>query len=90
MIMLDILAYYSLICFFAYYIINHSSFLEAVRVCIMPKLPIWLAKSLTCAFCFTFWVLMAFSLFTGWTPLPVVCAPVVLGMDLAYRKLQSS
>lgn len=86
--MIDQILVLSLFVFFVYYLLNHATLFERLRAAVLPVLPHWIANSLQCAFCFTWWSLAAFSLFTGWNPFPLLCPPVVLGMDLVYRRLR--
>ncbi len=88
--MIEILLFYVLAIWFAYYLTNHAemSLLVKLRAAVFPVLPGWLAYSIQCAFCFSWWVLTALSLFTGWTPLMVLCPPVCLFVELTYQRLK--
>lgn len=73
---------------FAYFLVNHAEMFARLRQAVMPALPGWIRYVLECAICFSFWILAALSLFTGWTPLLVMCPPCVLFADLTFRRLK--
>lgn len=84
------LVFWTLAIWFLFYLMNHAAMFDRLRAAVMPALPRWIAYSVSCAFCTAFWVLAAFSLFTGWTPLLLVCPPTTLMWDLAYRRLKGT
>lgn len=79
---------HSIVGWFVYFIINHANLTAKVRTAAMPALPGWLRGSLECPLCLTFWILVAVSLCDVFTPLVVLCPPVVLAMDLVYCRLR--
>lgn len=81
---------FSLTLWSAFYLVNHADLTAKVRNAVFPVLPRWLAYPLQCAFCSTVWVLVAISLFTGFTPLLLWSPPLTLGLDLAYRRLSNT
>lgn len=85
---MDLLIYVLVIWFF-YYLINHSLIFEKLREAAMPALPQWMQTLISCAFCITFWITAALSLFKGFTAAIFAAPPCVLFVDLAYRKLTS-
>lgn len=78
---------YVLVVWFAFYIVNHSLILEKLRNAAIPALPQWLQTLVQCAICFSFWITVALSLFTGFTMAVFAAPPCILFVDLAYRKL---
>jgi hypothetical protein len=77
----------SLALWLLYFLVNHAEMFRRLRTAVMPALPNWLRYPLECALCLPFWVLVAASLLTGWTPMVLWVPPVVLGLDLCYRRL---
>lgn len=88
MIFLEQVVLTALAIWFVFFLINHADLTAKVRNALMPALPRWLSYPLQCAICFSFWLLAAFSLFTGWNPLILCVPPVTLGIDLSFRRLQ--
>lgn len=78
----------SLAVWMAFYVVNHAEMTVRLRETALPLLPKWLAYPLTCAICFGWWVMAAFSLLTGFTPLLLLVPPVTLLIDLAYQRLR--
>ena len=82
------LLFWTLAIWFGYYLVNHAQMFDRLRTAAMPALPGWLRYALECAICFSFWILAALSLFTGWTPMLLMCPPCTLIFDLVYRRLK--
>jgi len=73
---------------FLYFMVNHAEMFSRLRQAAMPALPKWISSMLSCAICFSFWIMAALSLFVGWTPMLLMCPPFVLMFDLSYRRLK--
>lgn len=86
--MLEALILYSLFCFAVFYLLNHSDLVKAPREWVYQRLPGWLAYSLSCAFCLTFWVSLGLAIWSGLPAGIVLTAPpLVLLINLAYVRL---
>ena len=85
--MMDLIFFTATI-WFLYFLVNHAEMFSRLRQAAMPALPKWISYVLQCSVCFSFWLLAALSLFTGWTPLLLVCPPFVMMFDLSYRRLK--
>lgn len=72
---------------FAFYVVNHAEVTRKVRAGLLPALPGWITDLIECPICASFWALTAFTLLVGYTPLMWVCPPIVLLLDLIYRRL---
>lgn len=84
---LETVILFSLAFWFFFYLANHAKITEKIRNALSPVFPNWIKGAATCALCSSFWVLAAFSLFTGFTPLLLWVPPATLFIDLTYQKL---
>ena len=80
----------TLVVWLIYFLINHAEMFSKLRAAAIPALPRWISYPLTCALCFAWWILAAFSLFTGWSPLVLWVTPCVLMWDLGFRRLNGN
>jgi len=90
--MVDILAaaiLYAMAFWMGFFLLTYAEITGSIRKGIYPKLPSWLIKLVICPLCVTFWGLAAVSLFVGYTPMMIYCPPMVLFLDLVYKRLIS-
>lgn len=85
----EFLLFYSLFLFFIHFLLNHSEILNKPREILMPLLPNLISYIIQCPLCLTFWTTLIMWWITGLSVYYVVAAPpVVLFLDLIYRKLK--
>ena len=87
--MIESIVKWSLGLFFAFYLLNHSELFARVRGWLFPRLWSKAVYALECALCSAFWVLLVYSLFTGFTPLIFCVPPCCLMLNLVYLNLKS-
>ncbi len=86
--MIEALVFWTLATWFAFYLVNHATLFGRVRAAVFPALPTWLANSLQCAFCMSFWILAVFTLFVGATPMILLCPPCTLMWEMLFLRLK--
>lgn len=72
---------------FVFYVVNYSTLLRRMRGPLYGRLPEWARTLLRCPLCTSFWVYVGVCAFSGYTPLVLWVPPLVLIIDLVYRKL---
>jgi hypothetical protein len=86
--MLDTVILTALSIWFAFFVVNYAELFDPLRQWIFPRLHPKLRYAITCPICFATWCLVAFSLFTGFTPLLLYVPPCCLLFDLIFNKLR--
>lgn len=86
--MLETTVILALCIWFTFFLVNYAEAFFAVREFVLPRLWPKLRYVASCPLCYGWWVMVALSLFVGFSPMTVTTPVCVLLLDLVFNKLR--